>query len=154
MLVIFGFSKAFDIVPHHRLFMKLDMNGITGKTHRWIKDFLGRRSHEVVVKWSKSECRIFLSGVPQGTVLGPLLFLIYINDINFQLTSSICLFADDSALYILIYSESDSLALQEDIFKLPKKTFIFESYFSKKFIVLNTLHKVVPTWYSFYRSVD
>ena len=60
------------------------------------------------------------SGVPQGTVLGPLLFLIYINDIKSQITSSIRLFADDSALYRPIYSESDSLFLQEDIFKLKK----------------------------------
>ena len=60
------------------------------------------------------------SGVPQGTVLGPLLFLIYINDIESQITSSIHLFADDSALYRPIYSESDSLSLQEDIFKLQK----------------------------------
>ena len=60
------------------------------------------------------------SGVPHGTVLGPLLFLIYINDIESQITSSIRLFADDSALCRPIYSESDSLSLQEDIFKLQK----------------------------------
>ena len=60
------------------------------------------------------------SGVPQGTVLGPLHFLIYINDIESQITSSIYLFADDSALYRPIYSECDSLSLQEDIFKLQK----------------------------------
>ena len=60
------------------------------------------------------------SGVPQGTVLGPLPFLIYINDIELQITSSIRLFADDSALYRPIYYESDSLALQKDIFKLQK----------------------------------
>ena len=60
------------------------------------------------------------SGVRQGTVLGLLLFLIYINDIESQITSSISLFADDSALYRPIYSESDSFSLQEDIFKLQK----------------------------------
>ena len=60
------------------------------------------------------------SGVPQGTVLGPLLILIYINDIESQITSSIHHFADDSALYRPIYSESDSLSLQEDILKLQK----------------------------------
>ena len=60
------------------------------------------------------------SDVPQDTVLGPLHFLIYINDIESQITSSIRLFADDSALYRPIYSESDSLSLQEDIFKLHK----------------------------------
>ena len=88
--------------------------------HRWTKDFLGNRTQEIVVNWSKSECRMATLGVPQGTVLGPLLFLIYINDIESQITSSICLFADDSVLHRHIYSESDSSSLQEDIFKLQK----------------------------------
>ena len=119
-VILLDFSKAFDIVPHHCLLMKLYMYGIPGKTLRWIEDFLGNRTQEVVVNVSKSECGMIKSGVPQGTVLGPLLFLIYINDIESQITSSISLFADDSALYRPIYSESDSLSLQEDIFKLQK----------------------------------
>ena len=119
-VILLDFSKAFDVVPHHRLLIKLYMYGITGKTHRWIEDFLGNRTQEVVVNGSKSECGMVKSGVPQGTVLGPLLFIIYINDIESQITCSISLFADDSALYRPIYSESDSLSLQEDIFKLQK----------------------------------
>ena len=66
------------------------------------------------------ECGMVNSGVPQGTVLVPLLFLIYINDIESQITSSIRLFADDSALCRPIYTESDSLSLQEDILNLQK----------------------------------
>ena len=100
--------------------MKSNMHGITGKTHRWIEEILGNRTQEVVVNRSKSERKMVISGVPQGTVLGPLLFLIFINDIESQITSSIRLFADDSALYRPIYSESDSLSLQEDIFMLKK----------------------------------
>ena len=73
--------------------MKLYMYGITGKTHRWIKDFQGNRTQEAVVNGSKSECGMVKSGVPQGTVLGPLIFLIYIRDIESQITSSIHLFA-------------------------------------------------------------
>ena len=113
-------SKAFDDVPHHRLLMKLYRYGITGKTHRWIKYLIGNRIQEVVVNGSKSEHGMAKSGVPQGTVLGPLLFLIYINDIESQITSSIHLFSNDSALCRPIYSESNSLSLQEDIFKLQK----------------------------------
>ena len=118
--VILDFSKAFDVVPHHDLLMKLYMYVVTCKMHRWIKYFLGSRTQEVVVNGSKSECRMDKSGVPQGTVLGPLLFLIYIKYIESQISSSIRLFADDSALYRPIFSESDSLSLQEDIFKLQK----------------------------------
>ena len=71
-------------------------------------------------------------GVPQGTLLRPLLFLIYINKIEFQLTSSIHLFIDDSALYRPIYSESDSLTLQEDIFKLQKWADTWQMAFNVK----------------------
>ena len=120
IVILLYLSKAFDVVPHHRLPMKLNMYGITSKTHRWIEDFLGNRTQEVVVIGSKSECGMAKSAVPQGTVLGPLLFLIYINDIESHTISSIHLFADDSALYRPIYSECDSLTLQEDIFKLQK----------------------------------
>ena len=119
-VILLDFSKAFDVMPHHRLLMKLHMYGITGKAHRRIVDFLGNRTQEVVVDGSKLERGMAKSGVPQGTVLGPLLFLIYINDIESQITSSIRLFADDCALYRPIYSESDCLSLQEDIFKLQK----------------------------------
>ena len=70
------------------------------------------------------------SGVPQGTALGPLFFLIYINDIESQNTSSIRLFSDDSALYRPMYSESDSLSIQEDIFKLQKWANIWQVAFN------------------------
>ena len=83
-VIILDIGKAFDVVPHHRLLMKLCMYGIAGKTHGWIEDFIGNITHEVVVNGSKSERGIVKSGAPQGTVLGPLLFLIYNNDIESQ----------------------------------------------------------------------
>ena len=79
--------------------MKLYMYGITDKMYRWIKDFIGNITQEVVVNGCKLQHGIFKSGVPQGTVLGSLLFFIYINDIKSQITSSIHLFADDCAIY-------------------------------------------------------
>ena len=116
-IIILDLGKAFDVVLHYRLLMKLYMYGVSGKMHRWIKDFLGNNSHEVVINASKSEHRIVKSGLPHGTGSCPHIFLIYINDIEAQITSSIRFFADDSSLYRAIYSESDSLSLQEDILK-------------------------------------
>ena len=103
-VILLDFVMFFYVVPHHHLHMKLYMYSITGKIHRWIKDFLGNKTQEVVVNGSKSEHRIVEFGVPQGTVLGPLLFLIYINDIESQISRSFHLFADDSVIYRLIYS--------------------------------------------------
>ena len=71
-VILLDFSKAFDVVPHHRLLMKLCMYGITYRTHRSIKDFLGNRIQDAVVNGSRSKCRMVKSVVPQVTVLGPL----------------------------------------------------------------------------------
>ena len=114
------FSKAFDKVAHNRLLYKLDFYGITGLTKRWVADFLDGRSQRVVVEGEASEPRSVTSGVPQGSVIGPLLFLIFINDIPDGLSSQIRLFADDTIIYRPISSPDDTLALQEDIAKLDK----------------------------------
>ena len=98
-VILLDFSKAFETVPHQRLLHKLKSYGIRHHTLNWINDFWTNRSHQVLINGSHSETQIVTSGVPQGTVLGPLLFLLYINDIENNLTSKIRLFADDSALY-------------------------------------------------------
>lgn len=89
------FQKAFDTVPHYRLFIKLMSFGICGKMLTAIRDFLSERTFKVVVGDSTSESYEVSSGVPQGSVLGPLLFLLYINDLPEKIKNYVALFADD-----------------------------------------------------------
>ena len=111
----FGLSKAFASVPHHRLLLKIEAYGIRGTTLQWIRAFLTDRRQRVVLNGAKSSWQPVISGVPQGTVLGPLLFLLYINDIVNNISSEIRLFADDCVLYRRIHCLDDCRALQSDI---------------------------------------
>ena len=97
-LVFCDFSKAFDRVWHRGLLFKLEKYGLTGNVLLWLKDYLSNRKQCVVVKNEKSSEVSIAAGVPQGSVLGPLLFLVYINDITDNLLSVTRLFADDTAL--------------------------------------------------------
>jgi hypothetical protein len=113
--VLLDFSKAFDKVPHKRLALKLDNYGVRGPILSWIQDFLSGRSQSVVCEGNQSPPADVVSGVPQGTVLGPLLFLAYINDMPTTTSSSIRLFADDALVYRNINSNEDAAKLQEDL---------------------------------------
>nr|VZI15775.1 unnamed protein product [Spirometra erinaceieuropaei] len=102
------FKKAFDSVPHKRLIYKLSEIGIRGRMLTWITDFLTGRSQTVCIEASRSTPTPVLSGVPQGSVLGPLLFLVYINDCVDDLGCSAIMFADDVKLWRSIRSDADS----------------------------------------------
>ncbi len=117
-LILLDFSKAFDRVPHQRLLRKLAHYGVTGKPLAWIESFLMNRSQEVVVEGERSEKGAVTSGVPQGSVLGPTLFLVYINDLSADISSNVRLFADDTIVYRPITTPADTDLLQSDIDKL------------------------------------
>ena len=112
-VVLLDFSKAFDKVSHQHLSAKLDHYGIRGNTLNWINSFLSDRKQAVSVNGSHSTWVNVTSGVPQGSVMGPVLFLLYINDIQEQIQSKIKLFADDSILYREIKTQEDLHILQK-----------------------------------------
>lgn len=109
------FAKAFDSVPHNRLLVKLETLGIKGHLLNWIKAFLTGRKHRVCVDGELSGWVYAKSGIPQGSVLGPTLFVIFINDLPQVIMNSCKLFADDAKLYKTIQSEDDTTSLQDDI---------------------------------------
>ena len=119
-IILLDFSKAFDKVNHSKLLWKLHQYGIRRQVLNWVRAFLGSRSQRVVIDGEESESVPVTSGVPQGSVLGPILFLIYINDLPDEVCSKVCLFADDTALYLTIEGEDDGSALQNDLDILSK----------------------------------
>lgn len=113
--VFIDLAKAFDKVPHSRLLMKLDCLKINRNVTTWINNFLCNRYQFVTVNDCSSTLIQVKSGVPQGSVLGPILFLIYINDISKNLASTTRLFADDCVIYRKITNPNDHTALQKDL---------------------------------------
>ena len=116
-VVVMDFAKAFDKVEHSHLCHKLRRYGIGGETNTWIHNFLAGRTQRVVVDGESSDWANVLSGVPQGSVLGPCLFLFYINDMPDGIKAKIRLFADDTIMYMTVSSKSPG-TLQDDLNKL------------------------------------
>ncbi|WP_353805999.1 reverse transcriptase domain-containing protein, partial [Acinetobacter baumannii] len=115
-------SKAFDRVNHSILKQKLKQYGVTGKLLAWLEDYLTDRVVRVSVDGALSRSVAATSGVPQGSVLGPILFLIYVNDIPKLVRCKIILFADDIKLWTSICDREDSALLQKDLDALHEWT--------------------------------
>ena len=113
--IYMDFAKAFDKVPHKRLLHKLEAYGINGEVLRWIKAFLTDREQVVCVNGEKSKSAPVLSGVPQGSVLGPLLFVLYINDMPEHVKSRVYLFADDTKIAHQVGEAEDAQQIKEDL---------------------------------------
>ena len=115
-IVFCDISKAFDRVWHKGLLFKLKKAGVCGPLLQWFMDYLSDRYQSVIIRGQKSEYGRIRAGVPQGSVLGPLLFLIYINDITDNINSQVKLFADDTSLYVDFDSKvAATTALTDDM---------------------------------------
>ena len=114
-VVYMDFMKAFDKVPHQRLLMKLKSYGLSDKTCAWVKDFLSNRKQRVHINGSYSRWHSVTSGIPQGSVLGPILFVVFINDLPECVTSDVYMFADDTKLYRQIKNKGDCDTIQGDL---------------------------------------
>jgi Reverse transcriptase (RNA-dependent DNA polymerase)/Endonuclease-reverse transcriptase len=119
-VLFLDYRKAFDSVPHRRLIEKLRNLGIRSNLLRWIESFLTDRTMRVGVRGTFSNWIRVLSGVPQGSVLGPLLFLLFVNDLPDWVVSNLKMFADDTKLWRALKLEGDSRALQEDLDSLSE----------------------------------
>ena len=104
------FEKAFDKVPHNRLLQKLRSYNIDKDIINWIQSFLINRKQRVKVNGKYSSWESVISGIPQGTILGPILFIIYINDLPDKVEgrAMMSLYADDAKLYRTIKTRNDS----------------------------------------------
>ena len=119
-VVYLDFQKAFDKVPHQRLLIKLKAYGIGESMINWIQAWLTGRRQRVIVEGEISNWKPVLSGVPQGSVLGPILFLIFINDLDDDLSSKVLKFADDTKVFRTVKTDTDKDTLQDDLTKLLK----------------------------------
>ena len=114
------YAKAFDTVPHQRLVYKLSRYGINAGAVSWIENFLENRTQQVIVQGEESAWKPVTSGIPQGSVLGPVLFVIFINDLPERVTSEAYLFVDDTKIFCIMKNEEDRGELQKDLNELNK----------------------------------
>jgi hypothetical protein len=153
-LLYLDFSKAFDKVPYIRLFKKIEAHGISGDILLWIKNWLRNRRQNVCVEGEYSNWASVTSGVPQGSVLGPVLFIIYINDLESNLTAKLAKFADDSKLCKVVNNEKDAESLKKDLEKLEKWSSDWQMQFNtEKCSVMHLGNKNKSSQYSLNNAV-
>ena len=119
-IIYLDFQKAFDKVPHDKLMIKVRALGISGNIGNWIESWLQNREQRVVINGHSSNWSPVTSGVPQGSVLGPILFIIYINDLDVGLNNFITKFADDTKIGNAVITEEERLLLQQDLNKIAE----------------------------------
>ena len=143
--ILLDFVKVFDKVPHKRPLSNVNSIEITGNTHNWITSFLSNHKQRVSVNGAVSHVTDVTSGVPQGSFLGPMLFLLHINDINEHIQSGIRPFADDSIIYRKINSNIDHQILQTDLIQLEKWSDKWQMQFNiSKCVHLPNTNKTKP----------
>ena len=140
-------SKAFDTVPIHKLCYKLTHYGIRDCTLNWIKQLLTGRTQQVVVNGKYSNLTKVISGVPQGSVLGPLLFLCYVNDIVHNISSSVCQYTDDTLVYRPVHDETDVTTLQYDLNTIMKWAPEWQMSRKTEFLRITNKHNYIPSSY-------
>ena len=129
--VFLDISKAFDKVWHEGLLYKLKSMGISGELHKLLENYLSGRLQRVVLNGQTSSWRPVLAGVPQGSILGPLLSLVYINDLPNGLKSNAKLFADDTSLFTIVKDKNESAdVLDSDLLLISKLAYDWKMLFN------------------------
>ena len=113
--IYMDFRAAFDTVPHKRLISKLQAYGLSTQIIQWITSFLDSRVQRVDINGQTSDWKNVTSGIPQGSVLGPILFVMFINDLPDLIKSEVFLFADDTKVFSVNKSVKDAEQLQSDL---------------------------------------
>ena len=131
-VIFLDFAKAFDKVPHQRLLQKLQSHGIRGRVWSWVSEWLKNRKQRVCLNGQTSSWLSVMSGVPQGSVLGPILFLVFINDLDSGIINWILKFADDTKLFGPVPDSSARDLLQKELDKLVKWSEDWQMMFSEE----------------------
>ena len=129
--VFLDISKAFDKVRHDSLIYKLEQNGVSANLLKLTRSYLHNRKQRVLINGSCSDYFSIESGVPQGSVLGPLLFLIYINDLEHDMKSRIKFFVDDTMLFSIVHdSQTSANELNHDLLAIQKWAYQWKMEFN------------------------